>query len=179
MSGDRPWWVAGLPTEADMESDGYHPAEEMPQGPIPTGAEFRVMRQVLGLSLAELADRVGRPVHRVAEIEGRAVPRRDVDELVLHTVLVKSGVRWNSGLARLATVPAADGEVQDWSDVTALIGDEAFVGVLLPGLRVGLVVGGVLLEGNGIDVILAYPFDPIDLWDVALDIVRTGRRTAP
>ncbi|GAB4079941.1 hypothetical protein GCU67_00865 [Modestobacter muralis] len=57
MSEERRRWVPGLPARAERESEGHHPAEESPQGPIPTAPEFRAMRPILGPPSGELARR--------------------------------------------------------------------------------------------------------------------------
>jgi len=173
MSLERRRWVPGLPTHAELESEDHHPAEESPQGPIPTGPEFRAMRLILGLSLGELARRTAQPVHRLASIESRPLPLGDLDELVLHTVLMKSGARWHPDLARLLALSGSSSDVQDWADLLDRTGSadladlDEMVG---PWVQVTEAAGQVVVHGHGIEALMAFPLDLEEVWDVVEDI---------
>lgn len=181
MSEPRQRWVVGTPTHDELESPDFHPAEELPQGPIPTGPEFRVMRLLLGLSLAELAERIGWPVHRVAGIEGRLTPLADVDELVLHTVLIKSGVRWHPDLIAIARLAWHDREIHDWDQLLdhTTSADLADLDEMA-GPRVGIDQDGadVLVTGPHAQVRMLFPLDLEEFWDVVEDIARTAGAAA-
>ena len=165
-----------------MNSPDWHPAKEMPQGPIPTGVEFRAMRTVLGLSLPELAQRTRLRVHRLAAIENRAAPHADIDEQVLHVVLVKSGVRWHPDLARQLQVAGLTTDVHDLAQLL----DDTDTGDLeelarLAGSEVALRVGHdhVWLGSLGAEVALAFPFDLVDFWDVVEDVAAGAAPLPP
>jgi hypothetical protein len=178
VSDKRQRWVAGMPTHDELESPDFHPAEELPQGPIPTGPEFRVMRLLLGFSLAELAKRIGRPVHWVAGIEGRRTPLADLDELVLHTVLMKSGVRWHPDLLAVADLAWRHHEVQDW---TQLLDDTGSADLAdldgMAGTRVRIEQDGsdVLVTGPDAQVRMLFPLDLEEFWDVVEDVAGAHR----
>ncbi|KQS56992.1 hypothetical protein ASG36_18550 [Geodermatophilus sp. Leaf369] len=171
-----------MPTEAEMNSPDWHPAEEMPQGPIPTGVEFRAMRAVLGLSLPELAQRTRLRVHRLAAIENRAAPHADIDEQVLHVVLMKSGVRWHPDLARQLQVAAADTGLQDLEQLLDHTGSSHLADLdEMAGTDVHLRAGPdhVWLGGPGVDVVMTFPFDIEDFWDVVEDIAAGPAPSLP
>lgn len=173
MTPERQRWVAGMPTQEELDSPLFHPAEEMPQGPIPTGFEFRAMRVVLGLSLPELAERAHLRVHRLSSIENRSAPRADIDEQVLHVVLMKSGSRWNADLDRLLRGIGLATEVQDLAQLLDDTGtaDLAELGEMAgTGVQVTAGPDHVRLRGRTAEVCMVFPFDIVDFWDVVEDL---------
>ncbi|MEI4279103.1 hypothetical protein [Klenkia terrae] len=175
MSEPRRRWVSGMPTHAELESVDFHPAEELPQGPIPTGPEFRVMRSILGLTLGELAGLACRPVHWVAAIEGRRVPLADPDELTLHTVLMKSGVRWHPDLVEVANTAWRSLDVQDWAQLLDDTGSTDIADLdEMAGTRVDISNqdGDLLVVGLHAEVRMVFPLDIEEFWDVVEDVAR-------
>ncbi|SDP11602.1 hypothetical protein SAMN05660199_03190 [Klenkia soli] len=180
MSEPRRRWVARMPTHAELESDDFHPAEELPQGPIPTGPEFRVMRLIRGFSLRDMADRVRRPVHWVAAIEGRRVPLADLDELVLHTVLRKCGVRWFPDLLEVASAAWHDSDLHDWAQLLDHTGSEDLADLddmAGPRVQVTRADDAVLVVGSAARVQMLFPLDIEEFWDVVEDVAAAGPRT--
>lgn len=177
MTDGRRRWVAGMPTHQELESENYHPAEELPQGPIPTGREFRIMRQILGLSLRELAARIHRPVHVLASIESRRLPVADPDELLLHTVLMKSGARWHPDLVEISGAAWRTIEVHGWAQ---LLDDTGSVDLAdldeMAGTGVQITRDGddVAIIGIHASARMAFPLDIEEFWDVVEDVARTG-----